>query len=499
MNLATPAASVLLSHGPGSREVYAILRGRQLRFFGGFWAFPGGKLAEQDLHHANGDPLHARRLAACRELFEEVGVLIARDDAGNLLADSSQFEPFRQSVLDETLPFAEFLARNRWTIRDTDFPLIGEITTPKFTPVRFATTFFSAQLPSGQVAHVVPGELELGEWTTPEALLARWHTGEVLVTPPSAMSLEILAGHPIDEAPARLGPTFRHLAAGAIHPIYLAPCVQMIPLRTVALPPSTHTSAVYIGNGPRYLIDPGPREADEQQRLFDILDEQRHIGRGMSAIVLSHHHPDHVDAATICADRYNVPIWAHSRTAALLEGTVRVDLLLHNGDRLDLGTSPADGRPWHLDVLHTPGHASGHLAFFEPVYRILMACDMISTVTSMVIAPPDGNIPDYLASLRRLRELPTRILLPAHGAISTDPTKLIAAAIEHRGKRECQLLDTLSDTPIDIDALTALLYRGTPESLMRFARAQVHAGLLKLQQEGRAEHVNVESWRNARR
>lgn len=496
MKPATPAASVLLSRGPGSREVYAILRGRQLRFFGGFWAFPGGKLAEQDLHAAAGDLLHARRLAACRELFEETGVLIARDSAGNLLADPAQFDAFRQSVLDESLPFAEFLARNQWTIGETDFPLIGEITTPAFTPVRFATTFFAAQLPPGQQANVVPGELELGEWTTPEALLARWHSGEALVTPPSAMALEILTGHPIDDAPIHLGPTFRDLAAGAIHPIYLAPCVQMIPLKTVALPPSTHTSAVYIGNGPRYLLDPGPRDPDEQNRLLSLLDEQARRSRGLSAIVLSHHHPDHVDAAMLCSERYHLPIWAHPRTAELLEGKVRVDRFLQDGDRLDLGTSPADGRPWHLNVLHTPGHASGHLAFFDPVYRILIAGDMVSTVTSIVIAPPDGNIPDYLASLRRLRELPTRILLPAHGAISTEPTQLLDTAIEHRAKRERQLLDALSATPIGIDDLTELLYRGTPEVLMRFARAQVHAGLLKLEQEGRAKQVNGENWRN---
>ena len=95
-------------------------------------------------------------------------------------------------------------------------------------------------------------------------------------------------------------PVLARLAGGAMHPILFAPCVQMLPLKTVALPPSTYTNAYLVGNGPRYLIDPGPHEADEQQRLFEVLDEQ---GESLTAIVLSHHHADHVGAAAACAER----------------------------------------------------------------------------------------------------------------------------------------------------------------------------------------------------
>jgi glyoxylase-like metal-dependent hydrolase (beta-lactamase superfamily II) len=167
---------------------------------------------------------------------------------------------------------------------------------------------------------------------------------------------------------------------------------------------------------------------------------------------------------------------------------------LQEGDRLDLGACPADGRAWFLDVLHTPGHASGHLVFFEPRYRLLFAGDMISTLSSVVIAPPDGNLIDYLRSLRRMRELPARLLLPSHGNVSARPVETIDAAIAHRAKREAQLLETLADGPAGIDAMTERMYRGTPEPLMRFARAQVLAGLLKLQEEGRAKPVDAERW-----
>ena len=125
---------------------------------------------------------------------------------------------------------------------------------------------------------------------------------------------------------------------------------------------------------------------------------------------------------------------------------------------------------------------------------MLFAGDMVSTVTSMVIVPPDGDLSHYLQSLRRLRELPARMLLPAHGNVSARPVQVIDGALGHRAKRERQLLDALADGPAGIDDLTPRLYRGTPQPLMRFARAQLLAGLLKLQKEGRAQPLDVERW-----
>jgi ribonuclease/clavin/mitogillin len=491
VNVITPAASVLLSRGPGSREVYAILRGQHLKFFGGFWAFPGGKLTR--LEADSPASIDARRYAACRELFEETGVLIARLPDGTFPRITKEFAECRQQLLDEQLPFERFLDERTLKIHAEDFALIGEITTPEFAPVRYATTFFVAHLPPEQTPEIWPGELERGEWVEVREMLARWHRGDLL-TPPSAMTLQILGDHPVDDAPKLLGPLFERLAGGAMHPIFFAPCVQMIPLRTVALPPSAYTNTYLVGNGPRYLIDPGPDEVGEQQQLFALLDEQLQAGQTLTAIVLTHHHADHIGAAVVCSERYRLPIWAHPRTAEKLDGRVPIHRQLQDGDRLDLGPCPADGRPWFLEAFHTPGHASGHLAFFEPFYRLLFVGDMVSTVTSMVISPPDGNLAEYLQSLHRLRALPSRMLLPAHGNVTARPVHVIDAALEHRVKREKQLLDALAEGSAAIDDLTARMYRGTPETLMRFARAQVLAGLLKLQGEGRARPLDAERW-----
>jgi hydroxyacylglutathione hydrolase len=125
---------------------------------------------------------------------------------------------------------------------------------------------------------------------------------------------------------------------------------------------------------------------------------------------------------------------------------------------------------------------------------LLFAGDMLSTVTSMVIAPPDGDLAVYLQSLQELRKLPARMLLPAHGNVSALPAQVIDAALEHRAKRERQLLDALGEGPAAIDDLTQRLYRGTPETLMRFARAQMLAGLLKLHGEGKARPLAEDRW-----
>jgi glyoxylase-like metal-dependent hydrolase (beta-lactamase superfamily II) len=272
-----------------------------------------------------------------------------------------------------------------------------------------------------------------------------------------------------------------------MHPIYFAPEVQLIPLRTQALPPSTHTNAYLVGRDPAYLLDPGSAAANEQGLLFEVLDERRQAGFRLAAVVLTHHHPDHIGAAAVCAERYGVPVWAHAWTARTLQGKVHVERTLQNGERLGLGTAPDGTGPWYLEAIHTPGHAPGHLAFYEPHYGLLFAGDMISTMTSIVIGPPDGDLSVYLDSLQRLRGYGCRLLLPSHGNASASPHRTIDDALEHRARREEQLIETLCGGPRRIAEIAPEMYRGLHASLTRFAELQILAGLQKLQREGRVE------------
>jgi endoribonuclease LACTB2 len=478
-----PASSVLLARGPDSPEVFAVRRSEQLRFFGGFFAFPGGGVHSSDAQF--GEPL-TRQVAAARELFEETGVLIARRPDGSF-PTPAELLPLRRELHDDRLSFGDLLGRQNLTIRSADFTPLGTLVTPAFASARFDTAFFVAVLPPGQQAEVWPGELDHGRWTTAADMLASWTRGDSLVSPPTVSILEAFRGGPVLSVVEKLRPLLAVLESGAIPPIFFAPAVQMIPLLAPALAPLTHTNAWLVGSGPVYLIDPGATEADEQERLFAALDLAAAEGRRITDIVLTHHHPDHIGAAAVCAARYGVGIWAHPWTAEKLRGKVEVQRLLNEGDRLDLGTAPDGNGRWHLEALFTPGHAPGHLAFWEPRYRLLFAGDMVSTLSSVIVAPPEGDLTLYLESLRRLAAFGCRLLLPAHGSPTGRSRQTLEDALEHRLQREDQLLATLRNGPRTVGALFDEIYRGLPDNLRRCAELQILGGLIKLQREGRVE------------
>jgi glyoxylase-like metal-dependent hydrolase (beta-lactamase superfamily II) len=350
-------------------------------------------------------------------------------------------------------------------------------------------------LPPGQTAEVWPGELTEGAWHTAASFHAEWIAGDKLLSPPTVVLLSAIEYRPVEELPQRIRPLLDELAAGAVHPIPFSPDVYMIPLLTQGLPPSTHTNAYLVGTGDcKYLMDPGPVDAAEQQRLFDRIGSKRPAG-----VILTHHHPDHIGAATVCAQRYGVPILAHPLTAQALHGRIEVQRLVNDGDCLDLGIAPDGKGCWHMQAIHTPGHAAGHLAFWEPRYRLLFVGDMVSMLSSVIIPPPpDGDLAVYLESLRRLQTYPARLLLPAHGSPSARPAFVLEQALTHRREREEQLLQALSAEPRTVTELAMEMYRGLPAELMRFGEMQIRAGLHKLQGDGRAVAVDAERWRCSR-
>jgi glyoxylase-like metal-dependent hydrolase (beta-lactamase superfamily II)/8-oxo-dGTP pyrophosphatase MutT (NUDIX family) len=501
------AASVLLARG--SSDLFIVRRAEKLRSFGGFYAFAGGKVAPSDGEipvAAMSDVTEAgvppdRYVTAAREVFEETGVLLARRGDGSFPATGTVLDYLRRKMLVENLPFGDVLAHLEASIHATDLLPLGRVVTPAFVSTRYDTVFFFAKLPPNQQTEILPGELDHGEWATADTILERWTRGECLISPPTIAILSVFCNRGAEEAGRNLATVFRSWEQGAIHPIFFAPQVQLIPLHTQGLPPSTHTNAYLIGREPAYLLDPGTSYPEEQQRLFAVLDAFQAGGGRLTAVVLTHHHPDHVGAAKVCAGRYRLPIYAHPLTAQALQGQIPLSRHIQDGDRLDLGTAPDGSGPWYLEASHTPGHASGHLAFYEPHYRLLFAGDMVSTLSSVVIAPPDGDLAVYLRSLERLLAYDCRLLLPAHGSASARPQQTIEECIAHRVKREEQLLAAVSTGPRSVTALAQELYKGLPAQMIYFAELQVLAGLRKLHDEGRArrtESDNGEVWSNGK-
>lgn len=149
-------------------------------------------------------------------------------------------------------------------------------------------------------------------------------------------------------------------------------------------------------------------------------------------------HPDHVGGVnSLRADLGHVKVAAHRLTAEPLKGTIRVDRFIEDGDTIDLNGSPRIT----LQAMHTPGHARGHLCFYEKRAGSLISGDNILGLGSVLIDPPEGNMRDYLHSLKRMRALANlSVIFGGHGPAIGNPYGKIDEYISHRLEREQNIL-----------------------------------------------------------
>jgi glyoxylase-like metal-dependent hydrolase (beta-lactamase superfamily II) len=129
----------------------------------------------------------------------------------------------------------------------------------------------------------------------------------------------------------------------------------------------------------------------------------------------------------------------------------------------------------------------------SPFSSRIIGCS--SMLSSVVIAPPDGDLAVYMDSLRLLQRYPARLLLPAHGSPSARPAYVLEESLKHRLEREQQLIQALTAGPRTVAELAVEMYRGIPAKLMRFAEMQVLAGLRKLEREERAQAIDEAHWK----
>jgi ribonuclease/clavin/mitogillin len=256
------------------------------------------------------------------------------------------------------------------------------------------------------------------------------------------------------------------------------------------LPPATHTNAYLVGEREMVLIDPASADPDELDPLFTLIEMLRSEGRRLKLILLTHHHSDHVAGAHAVQKRWRAPIAAHAETAR----HVHADRLLGDGDHVTLAPGLGD---WDLRVLHTPGHAPGHLCFLHERTRSLFCGDLIPGGRgTVIIDPPEGDMAAYLASLGRLLDEPIETLFPAHGSPQGAALRRVRGLIEHRMKRESQVLAALTELPEQLPALVERAYRDTPSELWAYAERSLLAHLLKLEADGQAAREG-DHWRRA--
>jgi ribonuclease/clavin/mitogillin len=269
----------------------------------------------------------------------------------------------------------------------------------------------------------------------------------------------------------------------ATTPLDVAPGVRLLSLRTPTLPPATHTNAYLVGTRELVLVEPASPYDEEIEQAVAWVEAERARGGVLRALVLTHHHPDHVGGAARLRERLGAPLWAHAATAERLGGKVTIDRLLEHGERIEL-----DGpTPLTLECVHTPGHAPGHLCFFEPASGALLAGDMVASVGTILIDVVDGDMRAYLKSLAELDALPLRTLLPAHGLPITDAHERLRFYIQHRLAREAKVLAALSQLAREatVQEIVPIAYADTSQLAWPLAALSAAAHLVKLELDGK--------------
>lgn len=485
------AAIILLrpNTDPNNPEVFWVRRSTKLAFLGGYRAFPGGQREASDadvkVRNCNDSETAAMISCAARELFEEVGVMLAR---GSQTLTVGQRASLFDDLESGRMAWPELLEHYGLRLDADDFTFAGRWVTPPFAPRRFDTWFFMANCPPKQEPHVTEdSELESGEWIAARDAYAQWQRSEVIVVPPVLHAMKTLSTGLGEDIAAR----FLSVPAAQRGPnrrMEFQPNYILFPVRTPTKPPATHTNCYLIYGSEEFLIvDPGSPYEDEQTELAECVDDLiRKDGLALREIILTHVHPDHVagvDALNAFLESNHgrrVPVAAHRLTAESLKGHLDVDRFIEDDEVITLGVDSIS-----LRALYTPGHARGHLCFYDERTGALLSGDNIVGFGSVLIDPPDGNMRDYLASLARMRALPKlSVLFGGHGPPVANPYEKIDEYISHRLQREELILDAVRNGAATPTEVVARAYIDVSPKAHAMAERAVLAHLEKLEADG---------------
>jgi glyoxylase-like metal-dependent hydrolase (beta-lactamase superfamily II)/8-oxo-dGTP pyrophosphatase MutT (NUDIX family) len=518
-----PAATVLLLRdAPGGIEVLMTRRSMSASFAPGAYVFPGGGIDAAD---GQAHPMAARRttqddlrltqaIAAIRESFEELGVLLARHPDGRMANDADI------AALDRKAPFAPQCAARGLVLAADDVYVLAHWITDRDLPRRFDVPFLVARMPPGQ--QPVADEAEQFEpvWIDPARALAQHAAGQFFMIFPTIRTLERLQHFKTVEAvlaacasekplwtscpragllngaEARFmehespfgelaltspdGQMVHHLDWGTLEPVPLLKNVLRLtaPNAGVMTGPGTNSYLVGDASSGYIAIDPGPDDAEHIGRLH------RAAGGDIRFIVCTHSHPDHSPGArplqALCGGRPPI-LGLPSLPTARPDSQFAPDRTL-----ADLEIVQVSGTATHsLQVLYTPGHAANHLCLVLQEDGLLFSGDHILNGSTTVVSPPDGDMTAYLDSLDRLAQACTdqdiEFILPAHGHVLGFAPQAIAQLKAHRLSREAKILRVMQAHPdAGLDVWVQHAYDDVPPRMWPVAKGSLKAHVDRL-------------------
>jgi glyoxylase-like metal-dependent hydrolase (beta-lactamase superfamily II)/8-oxo-dGTP pyrophosphatase MutT (NUDIX family) len=485
--------------------------------------FPGGGIdaADATAHaHAARRPsqsdLHlTQAIAAIRESFEELGILLARH------ADGSAATQADIAALDRKAPFVAQCAARGLTLSADRVYVLAHWITDRDLPRRFDVPFLVARMPEGQVPDADESEQFEPVWVRPADALKRHADGSFFMIYPTIRTLERLQHYPTVDAVLQAcaseqplwtscprggllggkdtrymehdapfgelelvspdGQIVHHLDWRTNEPVALLKNVQRItaPNPGVMTGPGTNSYLVGDPDSGYIAIDPGPADEEHLQRIWRAASGQ------IRQIVCTHSHPDHSPGAkplqAMCAEPPPV-LGLASHPTARAASAFTPDRELADGKTLVLSGRAGQKGTHTLRVVHTPGHAANHLCLVLEEDGLLFSGDHILNGSTPMIDPPDGNMGDYIDSLDKLTAAceagDIRFILPAHGYVLGFATQAIAQLKAHRLKREAKVVAAMRARP-----------DGGPEDWVPLAYDDVPPRMWPLAQRSLIAHV----------
>ena len=263
----------------------------------------------------------------------------------------------------------------------------------------------------------------------------------------------------------------------------LAPGIRRLVAPNPSMMTGPGTNTYLFGGDAIAVLDPGPLIGSHLQTIQQV------AGAPIRWILITHTHPDHSPGAVALAEATGAELLGrHAPEGEHQDATFTPDRVLEDGD--ELATDE-----FVIKTVRTPGHASNHICYLHDGANWLFTGDHVIDGSTVVIDPPDGNMKDYLLSLRRVKELQCKALAPGHGEIINEPSRAVDWIIDHRLQREAKVAAALAANPnLTTRELVPHVYKDVDRKLYGWAERSLLAHLLKLEDDEVASRVE-ERWR----